>query len=88
MINKCLKFLQNGEYQKAISCIKEILTQEPTNAILWHNLGYIYYELEDLDNATTAIKKAININPNLSIAWTELSSILNVSSSVISSNAF
>ena len=69
------QYFQEEQQELAIDAYKKGLLIRSDNPIHWHNLGFLYIEIEDYDNAIITLRTALILNPNLSIAWTELSSV-------------
>ncbi|MCF8414131.1 MAG: tetratricopeptide repeat protein [Melioribacteraceae bacterium] len=53
----------SGLYEKAIQRYKEYLATHPDNTDVLVDMGVCYFSLADYKNATTAMQKAISINP-------------------------
>ena len=52
------------KYKEAIKCFQEALEILPDDPILYDNLGFSYYALQDYDKAVYYYKKALLKNPN------------------------
>ena len=60
---KATRNYEKGQFDKSISRLKNILSQEPTNCIVLNNLGVAYTSLKQFDNALDAFNKALELNP-------------------------
>lgn len=60
---KCL-----GNFQSAINYYKDVLKEEPNDAIAYNNIGNIYYQMNKYEEAFIAYSKAIEIDNNFDIA--------------------
>lgn len=68
---KCL-----GNFQSAISYYKDVLKEEPNDAIAYNNIGNIYFQMKKYDEAFNAYNKAIEIDNNFDIAITNREKIV------------
>jgi len=55
--------MQSGDYQEAITILKEYLTKEPDSVWARTQLGKAYLNLEDLDSAIDSLLKVQQIKP-------------------------
>lgn len=58
----------SGNPKKAIKMYKKAIKIYPNNHLLHSNLGYDYYKLNDFDKAESAIKRALELNPEHNIS--------------------
>lgn len=56
-------YFDQGENEKAISLLKEILKRYPDHLSSRRNLGVIYYTMNELEKAKEEFEKVIKINP-------------------------
>ncbi|MFX1449880.1 MAG: tetratricopeptide repeat protein [Promethearchaeota archaeon] len=47
---------------KIITCFQKAISIEPDFLDAWHNLGYLYYELEEFEKSIDCFKKLLNQN--------------------------
>ncbi len=60
----------NGRDSLALACYERIKEIDPSNALAWHNSGWVKMEhLGDLAGAKADLSKAIGINTNYADAW-------------------
>lgn len=65
-------FVQQGEYQKAITDWQAATKIKPDDARAYNNLGFANYELNQLDKAITDWQTAVKVNPQESESWAGL----------------
>ncbi len=70
---KCL-----GNLESAINYYKDVLNEEPNDAIAYNNIGNIYYQMKNYDEAFNAYSKAIEIDNNFDIAITNREKIIKI----------
>ncbi len=63
-ILKAEKYLDEGNYQKAVECYLKAISENCMRAIDWANLAYAYFNLEEYEKALEAINKAISLSPD------------------------
>lgn len=56
--------IKGGKGEEAIESLKKSVASDPKNDAALYNLGYLYGQLNDLENAEINYKKAIEANPN------------------------
>jgi len=54
----------DGDYEDAITILREVISAEPKNADAWNMLGFSYRNSGDSDNAWDAYERALAIDPN------------------------
>lgn len=69
--NLALQYKQLGDYNKSIETFRVALKMQNLPQI-WNNLGGIYGELHDLDNAELCFKTALEIDPDFSASHVDL----------------
>ena len=57
------KYLNMGNYEKAIECYIKALEEDSKDPITWFNLAYAYFNLENYELALEAIDTALEIAP-------------------------
>jgi cytochrome c-type biogenesis protein CcmH/NrfG len=55
-----------------ITCWRRCVRLAPNHADAWHRLGQAYYELDDVANASRALKRAVKLDPHVPAAWNRL----------------
>ncbi len=65
-----------GDLTGAIRSYSEAIRENPSNAILWGNRGWIYSRNNELHSALTDLSHAISIEPNLIQAYTNRGQVL------------
>uniref|UniRef100_A0A4W3JSB0 SKI3 subunit of superkiller complex n=1 Tax=Callorhinchus milii TaxID=7868 RepID=A0A4W3JSB0_CALMI len=61
--------IRNKEYKEALKHCKAVLKQDKNNYNAWVFIGVAAAELEQLDQAKTAYKKAAELEPDQLLAW-------------------
>ena len=61
-----------SSWDDAISLYMTGLESDPTNALIFYNLGNAYFNVGKLEESYLAYKDAVHYNPNLSKAWNNL----------------
>ena len=68
---------ENGTYDKAIVCLKNILNNTPEDASITAILSHCYILNDDLEQAKIYLDKAKNLNPELAlVGWNETKFLL------------
>ncbi|MBN1130578.1 MAG: tetratricopeptide repeat protein [Chitinispirillaceae bacterium] len=62
---KAQMFKADGDRQKALSILREIVRREPENAGAYSNIGMLLHEIGDVNGALEAFRQSIAINPGL-----------------------
>ncbi len=70
--NLAIALKQLGRYEEAIKFANKALTVNPSNSLLWHLLGRIYFETGDIDKATINYNKAITKDKKMGYAYLDL----------------
>ncbi len=65
-------FLDNGEYHAATKALQEQTKSDPQNETTWHQLGSVYQNLLDWQNATDCLEKALSLSPDSSKIFHDL----------------
>lgn len=60
---------QQGDYQKAIALLSQLIHHHPQNAVDYNNRGLIYFESGDIQKAVCDYNQALKLNPNLAGAY-------------------
>jgi tetratricopeptide (TPR) repeat protein len=66
-----------GKNDEAIAKFNEVITAAPTCASCWANIGSIQLKANKYPEAEEAYKKALEVDPNLSAAYTGLMNVYN-----------
>jgi tetratricopeptide (TPR) repeat protein len=66
-----------GKNDEAIAKFNEVIAAAPTCASCWANIGAIHLKGDKLDEAENAYKKALEVDPELSAAYTGLMNVYN-----------
>jgi tetratricopeptide (TPR) repeat protein len=69
--NLALQYRQLSDYDKSIETFNNALKMQNLPQI-WNNLGGVYGELHDLDNAELCFKTALELDPNFSASHVDL----------------
>ncbi len=63
---------ENGNFPVAIVLLKRATEVDPKNKYAWNNLGLIYLQMRDSDQAIAAFQKQIEVNPYDEFAYNNL----------------
>ncbi len=63
---------ENGNFPVAIALLKRATEVDPKNKFAWNNLGLIYLQMRDSDQAIAAFQKQIEVNPYDEYAYNNL----------------
>lgn len=58
---RCKKLIQEGKIEEAISSYKQIIELDPTNIKVFNNLGILYFQQEELEEAEKYFVKALEL---------------------------
>jgi len=72
-----MEAMKAGRHDEAIAKFNEVLAKMPTCSDCYYNLGLAYVGKQDLAQAETAFKKAIELKPSSPEAYTGLAGIYN-----------
>ena len=61
-----------GEYRRAQIEYEQALKEQPKNAVVLNDLGYLYYSRGKWDDAEKALRDALAVNPKYGRAWINL----------------
>lgn len=65
-------YIKLGDKLKFKELMEEAITKDPNNAVLYYNLGVIYGEQEEFEEAINYYKKSLELDPNYSAAYLNL----------------
>ena len=71
-LEKGIVCLQKGDYKKGKSILQKLFYDYPNNSVVLFNLGMIYSDESDLNNAIELLTKATEIDNTHAHAWTAL----------------
>ncbi|MGB6299210.1 MAG: tetratricopeptide repeat protein [Rivularia sp. (in: cyanobacteria)] len=60
---------KNGDFNKAIAALNQLIKRNPDNAIDYNNRGLVYFQSGEEQKAVRDFNKAIEINPGLPSAY-------------------
>ena len=69
IFNKAIILHKEGKLAEAAKIYQEILKTEPTNSAASHNLGLIFFSMNDINSALPLFKAATEINSNVEQYW-------------------
>jgi tetratricopeptide (TPR) repeat protein len=72
---KALSLLYIGDYDRAIACYEELLREDSTIAPCWVGYGHALKTVGRLDKAIAALRKAIELQPDLGEAYWQLADL-------------
>ena len=64
-----LKSAKNGNFNKAIAALNQLIERNPDNAIDYNNRGLVYFQSGEEQKAVRDFNRAIQINPGLPSAY-------------------
>jgi len=73
-VESCLKYFENKDYKKTISCLNE-LSKKINDRNVFYYLGESYYETNDFENAKDNYLKAISLQKNDTLSYIMLGTI-------------
>lgn len=62
------EFTESDQLEDALICYEAALEIAPKMALVWNNQGFVYRSLGLLDQAEASYQKALQLDPNLSVA--------------------
>lgn len=62
LVNKALVYVQKGQTNEAIELIRKATTLDPRSDLAWSTLYQFYMQLQDPENTTKALNKAIEVS--------------------------
>jgi Flp pilus assembly protein TadD len=68
-------YYKRGAFRSAIELLRDIVRDEPTNALYFYHLGMAYYQNGDRNLARETLTQALNLDPNMPQA-SEIRSVL------------
>lgn len=74
--NNAISAAKSGHYDEAIQLFTDITTSQPDFANAYTNLGLLYWQKGDKENAQKAFDKAISLNPDDAVSYNHLGVIL------------
>ena len=69
-------YLKEGNQEGFIGAMKEAIESDPTNEVLYYNIGVVSAELDMKDEAKVAYEKAIEIKPDYTDAYIILAAMI------------
>ena len=63
------KYINLGEFEKAIECFEKVLELDPKNASAWNEMGYAYDELGDFRKGIECYDEGLEIDPYYTVLW-------------------
>lgn len=76
LYKEALSFHQAGLFLEAEQKYKEILQWDRNHAHAWHNLGMVYYHLEQYQNALERLLKSLKLDPSIGLHHYSLGLVL------------
>lgn len=67
--------LRSEQYNDAIALLDRAIGLNPTNAVAWHNLGYVYFVRNDLEMSEKCSLRAIALSPTFARAYFVLGNV-------------
>lgn len=79
LIKSAMAFHKKGDIKHALPLYQEALIDYPNNAILLSNYGSALLSCYDLEMAKFILVRAVEIDPNLADAWSNLGNLYQLS---------
>ena len=76
LFQEAFSLAQSGQHDAAIAKHQELLSLEPENAVVWHNLALIYYQICQYWNAYQALEQSLKIDDSVGLHYYSLGLIL------------
>ena len=76
LLNLALGLKDLGEYEKAAASLKKANALDAKNVVVLNTLGSIYFDMARPLDAIPVYQKALNLNPNYTECWCNLSAAL------------
>jgi len=74
-LNKAVELAQAEKWEDAEAAFKEFLTKNPAHATAHYNLGFVLYRKKDYPNAELSLKKAMELDPDMTQPVTLLADV-------------
>jgi protein O-GlcNAc transferase len=74
-IEQCLRLHQSQDWTGALAAYQKFLASEPNNLQALANVGAVYRQLGDVDNARSSYEKALAIDANFVACWFNLANL-------------
>jgi Flp pilus assembly protein TadD len=71
-------YFLNSKYEEAINELKKAMSLNPGNAEIYYNLGLIYENKNNMDEARDMYEKALAIDPNYKLAREHLNKLIGI----------
>jgi protein O-GlcNAc transferase len=65
LFSKAQSYRADGDSNKALAILQEIVRRDPSNAEAFSNIGLLFYEMHDYESAIESYRQSISINPGL-----------------------
>jgi len=72
-----LEKLQSGKLQEALALLHRICSIDDQDAIVWYLLSTVHAQMDNMADAETCCRKALELNQDFPQAWNNLGNILN-----------
>ena len=65
-------FISNGKFKESKKLYETLVQMMPQNFVFWNNLGVVLENMDEIEEALSCFKKALNINQNYRYALDNL----------------
>ena len=72
---KALSLVHLGDYDRAVATYEQLLREDSTVAAFWVGYGHALKTVGHIDKAIAALKKAVELEPDLGEAWWQLADL-------------
>ncbi len=69
---RAMVYRENGKFKESKSLLRELQKEDPSDPGIYNELGLIYYQGENWNQAIKHLEKAVSIYGNYSVAWNNL----------------
>jgi len=76
LIDQAFQYYKKHDYEAAANLCRQILAEQPDNAVALHTLGVMLCQLKQTDAAIAALRRVLELQPNYPEAWGNLAGLL------------
>ncbi|KPA09869.1 glycosyl transferase group 1 [Candidatus Magnetomorum sp. HK-1] len=76
LFDQAIQWTDQGDPQKAMKCYEQLIQIQPNNATAFNNMGILFNQFSQYENASICYKQAIRIKADYSNAWFNWGNVL------------